>query len=173
MRPDADLVRAVLAGQREVFADLVRRYEVAVRAAVRAVVHDENEAQDVVQETFVAAYVKLRMLKQPQAFGAWLLQIARRRALSAVQRQRETRSLEGVNPATGLSQNGELDEASQRLLAAIARLPERERILVQLKYFSRQPISAIAQITGRPIGTITVQLSRARARLRRLLEEVR
>ena len=66
---------------------------------------------------------------------------------------------------------GPLDQVSETLLAAIARLPEREKIVVMLKYFDGHSVTEIAEMIGRPIGTITVQLSRARKRLRSWLKE--
>jgi len=82
----------------------------------------------------------------------------------------EWQTLGTVDPPAAPHRNGELDEASRALLAAVDRLPEQERVVVMLNYFSGQPVSAIAQMTGRPIGTVTVQLTRARARLRTWLE---
>jgi RNA polymerase sigma-70 factor (ECF subfamily) len=172
MRSDAELVTATLAGRREAFADLVRRYEVAVRSAALAVVANEHTAQDVAQDAFVAAYVNLRTLKKPAAFGGWLIQIARRQALTALERKRDTQPLETVDPPDVPHRNGQIDEASRDLLAAVDRLPEQERIVVMLNYFSGQPVSAVAQMTGRPIGTVTGQLTRARARLRTWLKAV-
>ena len=80
MRSDAELVNAVLAGERESFATLVSRYERAVLAETLAVLRDYHRAQDVAQEAFVAAFERLAGLPEPRAFGSRLLQIARRRA---------------------------------------------------------------------------------------------
>ena len=165
MRSDSELVSAVLAGQREAFADLVRRYEAPVRSAALAVVANEHTAEDVAQDAFVAAYVNLRTLRRPAAFGGWLLRIARRQALTALRRTRSTQPLETVDPVARPHSNGQLDEASRDLLAAVDRLPEQERIVVVLNYFSGQPVAAVAEITGRPIGTVVSQLHRARERL--------
>jgi RNA polymerase sigma-70 factor, ECF subfamily len=173
MESDGELVTAILDGRREVFVDLVRRYEGAARSVALAVVGNEHAAQDVTQEAFVAAYVKLRRLKDPSAFGGWLLQIVRRQALEALRSERPMQSLDGVDPPASPHRNGELDEGSRTLLAAVGRLPEQERIVVALNYFSGQPVSVIAEMTGRPIGTVTGRLTRARARLRAWLQEDR
>ncbi len=166
MRSDGDLVTAVLAGQREVFSDLVHRYEGAARSVAWAVVGNEHTAQDVTQEAFVAAYVKLKNLRNPSAFGGWLLQIVRRQALQAVRSKRPVQSLDGLDPPAPTHCNGELDEGSRALLVAVSRLPEQEQMMIRLNYFSGHAVSAIARMTGRPIGTVTGRLTRARARLR-------
>ncbi len=170
MRSDAELVNAVLAGERESFATLVSRYERAVLAETLAVLRDYHRAQDVAQEAFVAAFERLAGLREPRAFGSWLLQIARRRALDAAQRQ-SGRQAHVAAERSVPANNGLLDEASRHLLTALGRLPEHERIVIVLNYFESKKVGEIAQITHRPVGTVTVQLSRARARLREMLKE--
>jgi len=58
------------------------------------------------------------------------------------------------------------------LLAAVMRLPERERQVVTLRYFDGHSVQAVAEITGRPLGTVTRQLSRAYARLWERLKDL-
>jgi RNA polymerase sigma-70 factor (ECF subfamily) len=171
MRSDAELVDAVLSGDREVFVDLVHRYEDAVRATILAIVRNHHTTQDVTQDTFVAAYEKLGGLRDGSAFGAWLLQIARRRAVDAVKRTPRTEPLDGLE-MPGSPRNGELDETSGDLLTAVLRLPEHERTVVMLNYFAGHKLAEIAEMTGRPLGTVTTQLTRARDRLRGWLTEL-
>jgi RNA polymerase sigma-70 factor (ECF subfamily) len=59
-----------------------------------------------------------------------------------------------------------LDDERQRLLDAVRRLPAHERVAVSLRYFEGRGVNEIAQITGRPVGTVTKQLTRAIDRLR-------
>jgi len=171
MRSDAELVDAVLSGRREVFVDLVHRYEDAVRATILAIVRNHHTAQDVTQDTFVAAYEKLGNLQDGSAFGAWLLQIARRRAVDAVKRAPRTEPLD-AREMPGTSRDGELGGTSSDLLAAVMRLPEHERTVVMLNYFAGHKLAEIAEMTGRPLGTVTTQLTRARDRLRGWLKEL-
>jgi RNA polymerase sigma-70 factor (ECF subfamily) len=170
MQSDGDLVKAVLAGQRELFAELVCRYERAVLAEALAVLRDRDGAQDIAQDAFVAAYEKLAGLKSPNAFGGWLLQIARRRALDAARRKPPPQSLDEAPAPASPCNNGHLDEASVQLLQAIAQLPDHEREAIVLCYFEDLQVKQIAEITRRPVSTVTVQLMRARDRLRQLLK---
>jgi len=59
----------------------------------------------------------------------------------------------------------------ERLLNLISRLPDHERVLIGLRFFDGQSVAEIAQITARPVGTVTKQLSRAIARLRVLFDK--
>ncbi len=60
----------------------------------------------------------------------------------------------------------------KRLLSAVARLPRHERLVVSMRYFDGCPVAEVALALGRPVGTVTKQLSRAIERLRKRLNEV-
>ncbi len=66
--------------------------------------------------------------------------------------------------------NGRLSEASEQLLKAVMTLPSQEQRVILLRYFEGHHVGDIATMIGRPIGTVTKQLSRAHARLRRQME---
>ena len=170
MQSDAELVKAVLDGERDAFAVLVKRYERPVRAVAMNVLGDHTSAQDAAQDAFVRAYENLPALRKASAFGPWLIKITRRCALTvARQRPRETI----LDPTDGLpteSTDGQLNEGKQRLLAAVVKLPESERQVVMLRYFSGNNVRDVANILGRSVGTVTGQLSRAHKRLRNILE---
>jgi len=159
----------VLAGQCEVYSTLVKRYERAVRATAAAVLHDYHAAQDAAQEAFVEAYRKLSTLRNGSAFGAWILRIAYRQALRMAKARRRGACLDWETVTDQASNSGQPDELSQQLLSAVMLLPERLRILVMLHYFDGYPVQTIAEITARPLGTVTKQLSRARNCLRKIL----
>lgn len=165
-RCDADLVRATLGGDRGAFAGLVRRYERAVRATSLAVLKDSHLAEDSAQETFVRAYSELRRLKDPAAFGGWLLGIGRRTALSHLRMRRSPQPLHMANIVSAPAEPPKMDERDRLVLAAVTRLPDSEQIAVYLRYFESMDVTEVARATGRPVGTITKQLSRAHRRLR-------
>jgi RNA polymerase sigma-70 factor (ECF subfamily) len=170
VRTDAELVNAVLDGEKQAFAVLVKRYERPVRAVALDVLADYHLASDVSQEAFIKAYEQLAGLRKPEAFGSWLMKIAHRCALnSARQELKETRV---EMKATMFIENpdGQLDEEKQRLLAAVVKLPRSEKQVVMLRYFSDNSVNDIAKILDRSVGTVTKQLSRARIRLQILLE---
>jgi RNA polymerase sigma-70 factor (ECF subfamily) len=88
MQSDAEAIQAVLASRREAFGDLVRRYESTVHAVAMGVLRDHHAAQDVCQETFVAAYRNLARLRDSASLGSWLVRIARNHALTLARRRR-------------------------------------------------------------------------------------
>ena len=170
MQSDAELVNAVLGGDKRAFEVLVKRYERPVRAIALDVLGDYHLASDVSQDAFVAAYENLPGLRKPMAFGAWLIKITRRRALDGARRKRDEAPLELVIPPPTHNPDGQLGEEKQWLLAAVTKLPESERQVVMLRYFSGHSAKDVAEILSRSVGTVTKQLSRAHKRLRNILE---
>ena len=172
MRSDAELVEAALQGEREAFGVLVHRYRRAACAAATDVLGDPHAAQDAAQDAFVAAYEKLGALRTGSAFGPWVVRIARRRALDMVRRQRPAVSLERTGDPPDCRGNGQLDEPSRLVLAAVMALPPHERRAVMLRYFEGLAVEEIARIAGRSVGTVSKQLTRARERLRKRLKDL-
>ena len=170
MQSDAELVNAVLGGDKQAFGVLVKRYERPVRAVALDVLGDYHLATDVSQDAFITAYEKLPSLRKPTAFGSWLMKITRRRALDCARRKRDEAPLESVVPQAIHNPDGQLDEDKQRLLSAVVKLPKSEKQVIMLRYFSGHSVKDVAEILSRNVGTVTKQLSRAHARLRNILE---
>jgi RNA polymerase sigma-70 factor (ECF subfamily) len=170
VQTDAELVKAVLNGEKHVFAELVRRYERPVRAVALDVLGDYHSATDVSQDAFVRAYERLAGLRKPEAFGPWLMKITRRCALDSVRRRPKKTRLKIKIAAAIENPDGRLDEDKQSLLAAVVKLPGSEKQVVMLRYFGDNSINDVANLLGRSVGTVTKQLSRAHKRLRRILE---
>jgi len=170
VQSDAELVNAVLNGNKQAFGVLVKRYERPVRAAALDVLGDYHSATDVSQDAFVTAYENLPGLRKPLAFGPWLMKITRRCALDFVRRRQKEAPREAAVAAAIVNPDGRLDEEKQILLAAVVRLPEGEKQVVMLRYFAGHSVKGVAEILGRSVGTVTKQLSRAHKRLRTTLE---
>ena len=167
MQSDAELVEAVLDGDRASFGVLVQRYERAVLGVALGILGDYHAAQDVAQDALVTAYVELRTLRS--CFASWILGIARRRAID-VWRGRSRRRREKV-PLDSIAADADeqLDDMVKQVFEAVDRLPKRQRQVILHRYCDGLSVREIAEATGSPVGTVTKYLSRARARLRKLL----
>lgn len=171
MRADADIVRAVLQGDREAFADLVARHERVAWATAWRVLRDDHASADAAQEAFLQAYRRLGDLRRPDRFGVWLLRITRREAirLARARAQIPIQPFDDGETAPADRLPGRwtaLPTDAEELIEAVARLPEHERLVVALHYLEGRTVADVAQALGRPIGTVTKQLSRAIERLR-------
>jgi RNA polymerase sigma-70 factor (ECF subfamily) len=171
--PDSELVAGAQRGQRAAFAALVERYQRSVLAVALAELGDLHAAEDVAQATLVTALGAIRTLRNGAKFGPWLMQIARRQVIDAVRARRVTVSIPADLATAGPSAAGQLDRWAdhEELLNHLTRLSDRDRTLIGLRYFDGLTTSEISQVTGRPLGSVTKQLSRALARLRAWYQE--
>ena len=169
MQSDAELINSVLAGCKDAYELLIKRYEQSVRAVAIDILHDFHLASDASQDAFLTAYENLFYLRKPDSFGPWLLKIARRCAIDVARRKpRQTESqLDNAleNP------DGRLEAENRELLSAVLKLPKAENQVVMLRYFAGHSVKDVAEISGRSVGTITKQLSRAHKRLKKMLKE--
>lgn len=172
MPSDSELVQIVLDGDRQAYGRLFERHERSVLAAALAVLGNYHTAQDVTQETFVIAYTRLGSLRKRASFGAWVRKIARHEALATMRRERQSQNAGPGGPELcAASNDGTVDEQTRLLLDAVMRLPQHEQVVLTLHYFEGHPVRTISEMTGRPVGTVTMQLSRARSRLHKWLKE--
>ena len=172
MQSDSELVKVALNGDRQAYGRLFERHERSVQAVALAVLGDYHAAQDAVQEAFVKAYRKLGSLRKGSAFGAWVREIARREAIRisrGMRRRKNTEQL-AVEASDG-SNDGRIDGPNRQLLDGVMRLPKHERVVLMLRYFDDQPVKMISEMTGRSVGTVRMQLSRAHAHLHKWLKE--
>lgn len=170
---DEDDVRQALRGDREAFGRLFDRHAPGVRAAAAAV-GGLDAVDDVTQEAFLRAYRRLSTLRVPSSFGAWVRGVARQ-----VARERRRHS----DAAAPLTENhaGEppiendphtaaaAREEQSQLLAALERLPERDRLAVHAYYFSQQQADAAAAELGLSRSGYYAVLQRALKQLRAAL----
>ncbi|MGA2257966.1 MAG: RNA polymerase sigma factor, partial [Thermoguttaceae bacterium] len=147
------------------FATMVDRYQRVARAVAFQAIGDHHAAEDAAQEAFLAAYQKLSSLREGSLFGRWLLTIVRRQAMRIRRARRRDIPLDHAAHVAEAEKNG-LDHDAEFLLAALMGLPQRERQLLMLRHFGGHSVTDIAQMVGRPVGTVTKQLSRGYARLR-------
>jgi RNA polymerase sigma-70 factor, ECF subfamily len=170
---DSELVDRAKRRDVEAFGALVARYERSVLAVALAGLRDIHAAEDVTQATLLLAFQRLASLNDGSRFGPWLMRIARRQVVEAARHRRVRVKVPGDD---SMEQFGFDAHASdwiehEHLLGLVNRLPDRERVLIGLRFFDGRSVSEIAEITARPLGTVTKQLSRATARLRAWLEK--
>jgi RNA polymerase sigma-70 factor (ECF subfamily) len=177
---DEVLILEAQSGSLDAFNRLVRRHERAVYNVALRLVGTTMAAEEVTQDTFMRAYGALERFRGGD-FRPWLLRIATNRAYDELRRRKrapgsfeeltyepevEWSTLTGVeDPDT----RAERLELARVLEAALAQLPNDQRVAVVLSDVQGYDYVEIAAITGVPYGTVKSRLSRARSRLRTLL----
>lgn len=163
---DAELVRAARAGSDAAFARLVERHQAPLRTFLRRLLGRHwDEADDLAQDVFVAAWASLGRLKDPEGLRSWLFGIAWRRAQdrmrSGLRSQARDRSwLDAATASGGLSAEDRL-----ALADAMTELPTDQRACVALCLADGWSHSEAADALGLPLGTVKSHVTRGRARL--------
>lgn len=179
MKAEDELIREALAGQSSSYGELVERFQDRLFGAMLQIVGSHDEAEDVVQDTFVQAYIKLDSFQGNSQFYTWLYRIAFNNALSRGRRKRQQLSLEQSREASGSDPMDHTEGPDEPLLrserieqvhAALELLSEEHRIILILREMQDTSYEELAQILGINIGTVRSRLSRARLQLKQYLE---
>jgi RNA polymerase sigma-70 factor (ECF subfamily) len=173
---DEDAIRRVARGDTGALAELYDRHARGVYSLALRIVEDQAEAEDVVQEVFSQAWTQAsRHDTSRGAVGAWLMMMARSRAIDRVRSRRARPDLPIADdrvfhtlPDPGLPQDLALlvREQADRLRAALATLPLLQRIALELAYFEGLTQSEIAERLEQPLGTVKTRMRLALIKLR-------
>jgi RNA polymerase sigma-70 factor (ECF subfamily) len=165
---DARLVARCLAGEEDGFQALVDRYGARCARLVGHFLDDRDEAADVVQEAFSAAFANLRQFDPAQSFWPWLARMATNRVidrLRSAQRQHERPTGEFPD-ATAAEPTPDAaaadDEERQRVRAVLGRLPHRYRVVLVLREMEEMSAEEIGAALRRPAATVRWRLFKAR-----------
>jgi RNA polymerase sigma-70 factor (ECF subfamily) len=171
---DGDLIQRAATGDRSAFEDLYRRYARPVFGLALRRLGDRGRAEDAVQETFTSVWRSAATYRPERGPGApWIYAVARN---AIVDRARARTELPSDIPDEPSADAGPPDRAEQSWVAwrvhrALEELPEREREVIALAYWSGLSQSEVAEFLDIPLGTVKTRTRAALGRLSEILEE--
>jgi len=166
---DADgLLLAACDGSQSAFGSLVAPHLRSALGAAAAILGSPDDAEDVVQESMLSAWTRLRQLRAAAAFGPWFRRMVVRGAIRTAKRTRQVRVLE-LTPTPLPAPDSILDQVV--LDAAFDRLSPKDRAVVYLRFVLDLPIDETADALGIPAGTVKSRSHYALQRLRAAYEE--
>jgi RNA polymerase sigma-70 factor, ECF subfamily len=169
---DGELIQRAADGDRSAFEDLYRRYARPVFGLALRRLGDRGRAEDAVQETFTSIWRSAASYKPDRGPGApWVYAVARN---AIVDRARSRTEIPAEIPDEPAREDGPSDRAEQswvqwRVHAALEELPEREREVLTLAYWSGLSQSEVAEFLGIPLGTVKTRTRSALAHLSDIL----
>jgi RNA polymerase sigma-70 factor (ECF subfamily) len=180
--PDAEIVKRVCAGDRGLFEVLMRRYNQRVYRAARAIVKDEAEAEDVMQQAYINAFTHLGQFEARSRFSTWLTQIAVNEALARRQKlramQTSTERLEDDDrpflaalrsPQPDPERQAYAGELQRALEEAVDSLPESYRTVFMLRDVEGMSTAETGEGLGLGDEAVKTRLHRARGMVRRAI----
>jgi len=181
--PDAELVKRARRGSPAAFAELVSRYQDRVFNTCYRMCHNDADALDLTQSTFLRALEGLGRFQGRSQFYTWLFRIAinlansRRRADARRKRfaldEEQCDAGRARDPADSVSRAAEQRELEARVEWALEKLDDEFRAAVVLKDIEDMDYASIAEILDVPIGTVKSRIHRGRLMLRDLLADER
>lgn len=177
---DEQIVARVRAGEIQLFELVMRRYNRRIYRATRAILRDEAEAEDVMQEAYVQAYAHLADFEGRARFATWLTRIAVHEAFARVRRRRRFQPIDErteeahsmpTAPHFSPEQQASGGEMRAALEKAIDALPDEFRSVFVMRAVEEMTGAETAECLGIPEETVKTRLFRARARLQETLLE--
>ena len=174
---DEQVIADVLCGHTAQFEVLMRRYNERLYRTARAIVLDDSEAEDVMQQAYVNAYTHLHQFSGQARFSTWLTKIAIHESLARVRRKRRDEPFEedrchlqtfiGPHAPRDPEREAAAGELRELLEWAIDRLPDGGREVFVLRDVEGMSTAEVAEALDVSEGVVKTRLSRARAALRR------
>jgi RNA polymerase sigma factor (sigma-70 family) len=179
----SEWVRQAQTGDQEAFGKLVNYYQGLVHGWAFHLLGDFAEAEDTVQDVFLEAYLCLSRLQDFVKFPSWLRQMTYHHCVDKLRRRKYLTSLEEKSETDEMilsdvqqcyvenepHKNCEALENEEQIQQALLQIPENNRIVISLYYFSGKSYKEIAEFCGVPVSTIEGRLYRAKRQLREVL----
>lgn len=177
---DALLVAASRRGDQDAFAQLVQRYQRRTFNLVFRILQQYDEATEITQETFLAAWQGLPSFRGDARFPTWLYRIAYNCSLKQLEHRKRDRALQAAMQAEQVLQqvddsvlaDAELEAHDRQTMIQeqISNLPAKYRVVLVLRHLQEMTYEEMAEALTMPIGTIKTHLFRARNLLKERLE---
>ena len=171
---DEKLVQKIRSEEKELYREIIKRYEGKLLRYAGYLVRDEDKAADVVQETFIKAYKNLNGFNLNKKFSSWIYRIAHNEAMNVINKHRKTALLnEEIDLNSGIDLEDdlikkELKEHAHYCLDQMSVIYSEPLTLYFLESRSYEEIGDILRI---PMGTVAVRISRAKAIMKKICKK--
>ena len=186
---EVDLVKRCQAGETEAFDELVTRYRTRVFGMIYNMVHNEQDAWDLAQESFLKAWKSIGRFRGQSSFYTWIYRIVMNVTIDWLRKKQvkgggaefdDAIQLREIDPASKTVPNTEAlphqamerDEIRTRIEKAIGQLSPEHRAVILMKEIDEMQYHEIAEALGCSIGTVMSRLFYARKKLQSLLRDV-
>ena len=165
--PETFVVTMARTGDRSAFEDLVRRRQSSIRGLMKRCCGDNTLADDLAQQVFLRMWLKIRMLRKPEAFPAWLKRLAISIWLQYLRKHDALRNADELSDTD--TQETETKSVGMDLDQALATLSNPVRLCIVLSYQEGMSHTEIAELMGMPLGTVKSHINRGAQKLQKAL----
>jgi RNA polymerase sigma-70 factor, ECF subfamily len=171
---DEELVIIVRTKSKELYSDIVRRYENRLLRYAMYLINDEQKAIDVVQDSFIKAYINLNSFNPKKKFSSWIYRIVHNESINSIKKyHQEVPILKDMDFESG--ENIEYDftkkEIVEKAHLCLSKMPILYSEPLSLYYLEDKTYEEISDILRIPMGTVAVRINRAKSLMRKICKK--
>jgi RNA polymerase sigma-70 factor (ECF subfamily) len=179
-KKDEELVAMVQNGDSDSFGPLIERYEQRLIRYARRFLFDSDEVKDIVQEVFIKAYMNIKSFNVSQKFSPWIYRIAHNQFINEIKKKQGRFSVplfefDTMFPhlvATETTESMSMQkEQAEEMEGILQMIDQKYREILVLYYWEDLDYRSIANIVGIPVSTVGVRLNRAKAMIKKIVEQ--
>jgi len=175
---DSDVVALVIGGDTDIFRLIMERYEAKLMRYASFLLKDYDVASDIVQETFIKAYVNLRSFKLGKSFSPWIYRILHNGAMNAIKSGKKTCSLGAIDEiGDSFIKSFDMDKIMDKKLldknvrACLGKISIKYQEVLELSFFESLKYEEISDILHIPTSTVGVRIRRAKEALKNICQQ--
>lgn len=182
-RPDTELINQLKQGNPQAFSELVDRHQKKIFRLALGFFHDREDAQEIVQETFVRLYEKIGKFKEKNCFQSWLYRIAMNLCVDYYRKFKRKTERIGANYAGVVDQNSQFTREPEdyfdmlkfreHLQKSLFQLPKRQKLIFVLKHYGHYRYREIAGMLNVSVGCVKSLHHRSINKLKKELSQSR
>ncbi|MDR0546649.1 MAG: RNA polymerase sigma factor [Dysgonamonadaceae bacterium] len=163
--------------QRKAFEQMVRYYSEKLYWQIRKIVLSHDDANDVLQNTFIKAWMNIELFRGESKLSTWLYKIAVNESITFINKQRAHTHLSMDDEEAMFARKLEADdyfdgdEAQMKLQKAILTLPEKQRLVFNLRYFDEMPYEDMSNVLDTSVGALKASYHHASKKIENILSQ--
>lgn len=163
---------------REAFGEVIAKYTEPLYWQIRRLVENHDDANDVLQDTFIKAWSSIENFRGDAKLSTWLYKIAINESLTFIAKERKRLNISIDDEASMLvnaieaDENIDGDQLALELRKAIARLPEKQRIVFNMRYYDEMKYEQMAEILGTSVGALKTSYHLAVKKIEQYFSEI-
>jgi RNA polymerase sigma-70 factor (ECF subfamily) len=171
---DEEVVEVVCRGDKEAYAEIIRRYQKKLLRYTRYILGDSHQAADAVQEGLIKAYINLRSFNPKKKFSSWLYRIVHNQAINQIDKHQRQKVVEydfdidsGINLEEDMIKRKLIEETQ----TCLREMPVIYREPLTLYYLEDKSYEEISDILRLPMGTVGTRINRAKVILKKICQK--
>lgn len=173
---DEEVIKLVREDNKELYADIIKRYQDKLMRYAVYLTQEESKASDIVQDSFIKAYINLNSFDLRKKFSSWIYRIVHNEAMNAIRKDKNNFVLDGkidFDSGTDLEDSLIRKELKEHAQWCLSQLPVMYREPLSLFFLEEKSYEEISDILRIPTGTVGTRISRAKAMLKKICQKIK